>query len=192
MGAAGITSRCLSAMFRPQYPCRPHSIAEAHSVVDAIIATDGRLAGRLHPLIPALRHCRLRRLGIDLNITGVPENVLSEAAQLDAASTDPGRRPASRRAALFADDTDAARLHEPTDWSSRLPFLFLLPPTRRRYRLSLRQRRHASVDPGARRASNPNAARTPQLCRLDRTSTRPVHRRLGPSGHLCPTTSLGI
>jgi hypothetical protein len=75
---------------------------------------------------PALRYCILRRLEIDLNITGVPENVLPEAAKLDAAPADPEVDPPAARSSLFPDNTDTARLHESTDWSSQR--LFLSPP----------------------------------------------------------------
>jgi hypothetical protein len=46
---------------------------------------------------PSLRYCILRRLEIDLNITGVPENVLPEAAKLDAAPADPDVDPPAAR-----------------------------------------------------------------------------------------------
>jgi hypothetical protein len=79
---------------------------------------------RQHLSSPELRYCILRRLEIDLNITGVTEHVLPEAAKLDAAPVDPDVDPPAARAALFPDNTDTARLHESTDWSSQRLFLF--------------------------------------------------------------------
>jgi hypothetical protein len=72
---------------------------------------------------PALRYCILRRFEIDLNITGVPENVLPEAAKLDAAPADPDVDPPAARSSLFPDNTDIARLNESIDWSSQRLFL---------------------------------------------------------------------
>jgi hypothetical protein len=72
---------------------------------------------------PALRYCILRRLEIDLNITGVPEHVLPEAAKLDVAPADPDVDPPAARSSLFPDNTDTARLHESADWSSQRLFL---------------------------------------------------------------------
>ena len=72
---------------------------------------------------PALRYCILRRLEIDLNITGVPENVLPEAPKLDGAPPDPDVDPPAARSSLFPDNTDTARLHESADWSNQRLFL---------------------------------------------------------------------
>jgi hypothetical protein len=125
-------------------------------------------------------------LRIGLNITGVPEDVLPEAAQLDAASTDPGRRPASGACHAFPRDTDAARLHQPTDSISRLPFISLLPPTRR-HRLPFRWRRHRQRHPGAGPPWQPKCRRTTRsIFDCDTTSTRRVHHRDRRRGHLYP------
>jgi hypothetical protein len=70
-----------------------------------------------------LRHCILRRLEIDLNMTGVTEHVLAELAKLEGTPADHDVDPPPARAPLFPDNTDTARLHENTDWSS--PRLFL-------------------------------------------------------------------
>ena len=81
---------------------------------------------------PALRYCILRRLEIDLNITGIPEHVLPEAAKLDIAPADPDIDPPAARSSLFPDNTYTARLHESADWSSQRLFLFPTaqkPPT---------------------------------------------------------------
>ena len=126
-------------------------------------------------------------LRIGLNITGVPEDVLPEAAQLDAASTDPGRRPASGACRAFPRDTDAARLHQPTDSSSRLPFISLLPPTRRRYRLPSRWRRHRQRHLGAGPPWQPKRRPTTRsIFDCDTTSARRVHHRDCRRSHLYP------
>jgi|SRR5450631_1409159 len=161
-----------------------HSVAEAHKIVDAILARGGRPAvgylsvpitwaprfGRTtddlfdgcinigiatamlseyghactvrpdhrhsKPRPPrrsrprptaALRYCILRRLEIDLDITGVAEHVLPEVAKLDARPPDPDVDPPPARAPVYPDNTDSARLHETADWSSSR--LFSTPPT---------------------------------------------------------------
>jgi TolB-like protein len=75
---------------------------------------------------PALRYCILRRLEIDLNITGIPEHVLPALAKLDGTPRDPDVDPLPARAPLFPDGTDTSRPRENTDWSS--PRLFLSSP----------------------------------------------------------------
>jgi len=163
-----------------------HSVAEAHKIVDAILARGGRPAvgylsvpvtwasrfgrttddlfdgcinigiatamlseydhactvrpdNRRHPrhrptrqrshqaATPALRYCILRRLEIDLDITGIPEHVLPEIAKLDAKPPDPDVDSPPARAPLYPDNTDSARLHETVDWSNTQ--LFASPPT---------------------------------------------------------------
>jgi hypothetical protein len=73
-----------------------------------------------------LRHYILRRLEIDLDITGVPEHVLVEIAKLDAKPQDPDVDPPPARSAPFPDNTDTSRVDETTDWSS--PRLYLSSP----------------------------------------------------------------
>jgi len=154
MGAAGITSRCLSTSSRPRHLCRPHASSAAcriitrllHSVVAATIAKDDGSARRLHPLIPALRHCRLRRVQIDLNSPACPKTFSRERRDSTPPPPTLDVNLPVARTALFTDDTAAARLHELTDWSSRNP-ISSLPPIRRPYRLPLRQRRQCL--PGA-------------------------------------------
>jgi hypothetical protein len=82
---------------------------------------------RSHPTAShALRYCILRRLEIDLDITGVPEHVLPEIAKLDAKPQDPDVDPPPARSPPFPDDTDTSRIHETTDWSS--PRLYASSP----------------------------------------------------------------
>ena len=78
---------------------------------------------------PELRYCILRRLEADLNITRVVDHVLPVASKLDAAPTDPDFDPPQARSALFPDGTNAAHLHEATDWSN--PTLYAPSPTAR-------------------------------------------------------------
>lgn len=84
---------------------------------------------RSHPVAShALRYCILRRLEIDLDITGVAEHVLPKIAKLDAKPQDPDLDPPPARSPAFPDDTDSSRVHETSDWSS--PRLYLpFPPT---------------------------------------------------------------
>jgi hypothetical protein len=82
---------------------------------------------RSHPIAShALRYCILRRLEIDLDITGVPEHVLPEIAKLDAKPQDPEVDPPPARSPPFPDDSDTSGTHETTDWSS--PRLYLSSP----------------------------------------------------------------
>jgi hypothetical protein len=76
---------------------------------------------------PALRYCILRRLEIDLDITGIAEHVLPEVAKLDAKPPDPDIDSPPARAPVYPDNTDSARLHETADWSNAR--LFSSPPT---------------------------------------------------------------
>ena len=68
--------------------------------------------------LPDVRLCILRRLEGDLGITGVVEHVLPDVAKLDATPIDGDIDPPPARAAVFPDNTDTARLHESSDWSS--------------------------------------------------------------------------
>ena len=74
-----------------------------------------------------LRSCILRRLEVDLDITGVAEHVLPEIAKLDARPQDLDVDPPSARSPPFPDGTDTSRVHETTDWSS--PRLYPSFPT---------------------------------------------------------------
>jgi hypothetical protein len=76
---------------------------------------------------PALRYCILRRLELDLDITGVVDHVLPEIAKLDRKPADPDADSEPARAPLYPDKSDVARLHENGDWSS--PRLFFSSPT---------------------------------------------------------------
>jgi hypothetical protein len=76
---------------------------------------------------PALRYCILRRLEIDLDITGVVDHVLPEIAKLDRKPIDLDTDSAPARAPLYPDKTDSARLHESADWSNQR--LFFSSPT---------------------------------------------------------------
>jgi hypothetical protein len=193
MGAASITNRWLSAISRPQHLCRPHSIAEARPVVDATIAKDDGSARRLHPPIPALRHRILRRLEIDLNSPVCPKTSSRKRRTSTPLPPTPDVDLPAALATLFADDTAAARLHEPTDWSSRPPFLFLLPPVRRRSRPSLRRCRHCHRHTGRRNIVRRKRRRNPRrTVDFDRTSARRVHGCLHRCGHLCPDRLLGM
>ena len=82
---------------------------------------------RYHRPLAALRSCILRRLEIDLNITGVVQHLLPELARLEGRPPDPDADSPPARAALFPDGTDNASLHEPSDWSSTT--LFAPSPT---------------------------------------------------------------
>jgi hypothetical protein len=82
---------------------------------------------RRHLASTRLRTCLLRRLEIDLNITGIVEHVLPDVAKLDRALADPDVDPPPDRAALFPDNTDISRLHDASDWGS--PHLFLSSST---------------------------------------------------------------
>lgn len=72
------------------------------------------------------RSCILRRLEIDLDITGVPEHVLPEIAKLDAKPPDPDVDSTPARSPAFPDNSDTSRVHEMTDWSN--PRLYLSTP----------------------------------------------------------------
>ena len=77
---------------------------------------------------PDLRFCILRHLEVDLDITGVVEHVLPEVAKLDGKQRDPDDAPPTARAPLYPDNTNSARLHEPSDWSN-LGLYFSPSPT---------------------------------------------------------------
>jgi hypothetical protein len=136
---------------------------------------------RLQLSSPVLRYCILRRLEIDLNITGVPENVLPEAAKLDAALADPDVDPPAARSSLFPTTpaplgctngpTGAARdcfsLLLRRSRQRRRPLLHHLRSHRRRLRPTA-PRRHRR--PHLRRGVNPIA---PPYCRSRNASARP-------------------
>jgi hypothetical protein len=89
-----------------------------------------RPTGRSRPTATAaLRYCILRRLEIDLDITGIAEHVLPDVAKLDARPPDPDIDSPPARAPVYPDNTDSARLHETADWSNAR--LFSSPPTAR-------------------------------------------------------------
>lgn len=185
MGAAGITTRCLSCSLdlNPNATLSP-SQKLAQSSTPLSQRTTARPVDFIvrFPLF-AIAYCGASNRPEHHRRAGTPA---PSTGALAVASTDPGRRPASGACPAFPRDTDTARLHQLTASSSRLPFS-LLPPIRPRYRLPLRQRRHRQCPTGRRKGKQPK--RRPNhrsIVDCDRTSTRRVHRRLGRRGDLCP------
>jgi hypothetical protein len=114
---------------------------------------------------PALRYCILRRLEIDLNITGVPENVLPEAAKLDVAPTDP--------------DVASSGAQRPSSLTIPTPLRFTNRPTGAARDCSLSYRPKAAIG-GAVRTPFPQQPSTPSTDRASAPTspTRATRRAL--------------